>query len=183
MAEAGRIDNGEDRQEKPELQGRRGRHKRPGIRKKLTPGRMAQMMILLVILVFNIATLVQMFTTFDARVSSRIHLNEITSIEVTTSEPFAAEGERQVTVTDPAEIAEIMNAFAGVRLRSSYASHDFSRSYWMRIYVNKEYRFLIRVDDAKYISINDSFRRDKYSSGSFKIINHYDIQSIDRLFP
>jgi hypothetical protein len=154
----------------------------PGKRKKLTLGRIFLIVFLLGLAVYHVGTIVQMFTSFEARVTSRINLQDITSIEIIRSASIMAD-ELTVTVTDPAEIAEIMDAFAGVKLRSSYASHDFNRNYWMQIFVNKQYRFSIRVDDAKYISIGDSSRQDKYSNGSFKIINHYDIQSIDRLFP
>lgn len=162
--------------------GRAWKAGKPEKRKKLTLGRVFLIIFLLGLAVYHVGTIVQMFTSFEARVSSRISLQDITSIEITRSLPETAD-DVVVTVTDPAEIAGIMNAFAGVKLRSSYASHDFTRSYWIHIDVNKYYRFSIRVDDAKYISIGDSSRRDKYSSGSFKIINDYDIGSIDRLFP
>lgn len=162
--------------------GMRGKPGKPGKRKKLTLGRIFLIIFLLGLAVYHVGTIVQMFTSFEARVSSRISLQDITSIEITRSLPETAD-DVVVTVTDPAEIAGIMNAFAGVKLRSSYASHDFTRSYWIHIDVNKYYRFSIRVDDAKYISISDSSRKDKYSNGSFKIISDYDIGSIDRLFP
>ncbi|WNS41392.1 hypothetical protein [Paenibacillus sp. MMS20-IR301] len=155
---------------------------RPRIWKKLTLGRIFLLIFLLGLVVYHVGTLVQMFTSFEARVSSRINLNEITSIEIIRSYPDKAD-EVTVTVTDPADIAGIMDAFEGVRLRSSYASHEFNRNYWMKIDVNDRFRFMIWVDDQKYISISDADRRDKYSSGSFKIINHYDIGPIDRLFP
>lgn len=175
--------NGPENIEQPGERGAHGMRGKPGKRKKLTLGRIFLIIFLLGIAVYHVGTIVQMFTSFEARVTGRINVNEITSIEIVESLPATAAEEQKVTVTDPAEIAGIMNAFAGVKLRSSYASHNFTRSYWINIKVNKAYRFSIRVDDAKYISISDSSRRDKYSSGSFKIINDYDIRSIDRLFP
>lgn len=191
MGETGWNGNVKKRKEEQEQQeqwedqrerGQKPNRNRPGIWKKLTLGRIFLIVFLLGLVVYHVGTIVQMFTTFEARVTSRIHPGEITSIEIIRSSPDSAD-ERTVIVTDPADIAGIMNAFDGVRLRSSYASHEYNRNYWMKIDVNDQFRFMIWVDDRKYISISDADRRDKYSSGSFKIINAYDIGSIDRLFP
>ncbi|MGN7763179.1 hypothetical protein [Paenibacillus sp. 22594] len=155
--------------------------KHSGKWKKPTLTQIFLTVFLLGIAVFWVGTILQSFTSFESRVSSRIDLQDISSIEVIRSLPETTD-EVTVTVTDPAEIASIMNAFADVKLLSSSASHDFTRNYWISIFVDGHPRFGITLDDQKYIYINDTERKDKYSSGSFKIINHYDIQSIDRLF-
>ncbi|WP_379163656.1 hypothetical protein [Paenibacillus sp. sgz5001063] len=174
MTEVDRM-NEVDHVEKLREQKHQGKRKKPNLTQIFV------FIFLLGLSVFVVGTIVQSFTSFEKRVSGRIHLQDITSIEVIQSLPVTTD-EVTVTVTDQAEIASIMNAFAGVKLMSSYASHDFSRSYWINIFVDGHPRFGIRLDDQKYISIHDSARNDKYSNGSFKIINDYDMQSIDRLF-
>ncbi|MNC28187.1 hypothetical protein D3C76_96500 [compost metagenome] len=174
VAEMDRM-NGAEHAEKP------GERENPGKRKKPTLTQIYLTVFLLGIAVFLVGTIMQSFTSFEERVSGRIDQQDITSIEIIRYLPSTPD-EVKVTVTDPAEIANIMNAFAGVKLMSSNASHEFTRSYWITIIVGKSYRFGIRVDDQKYISINDTARQDKYGSGFFKIINHYEIHSIDSLF-
>ncbi|MCE3198894.1 hypothetical protein [Paenibacillus sonchi] len=174
MAEMDRMNGGEHADNFRE-------RKHSGKWKKPTLMQICLVVFLLGIAVFLVGTVIQMFSSFEERVSDRIHLQDITSIEIIRSLPSTTD-EVKVTVTDPAKIADIMNAFAGVKLMSSSISHDFNRSYWISIIVGKSLRFGIRLDDQKYISINDTSRNDKYSSGSFKIINHYDMRSIDSLF-
>ncbi|MEC0172706.1 hypothetical protein [Paenibacillus graminis] len=158
-----------------------GQRKSSGKRKKPTFMQIYLIVFLLGIAVFWVGSVIQMFSSFEERVSGRINLQDITSIEIIRSLPSTTD-EVKVTVTDPAKIAGIMNAFADVKLMSSNASHNFNRSYWISIIVGKSLRFGVHLDDQKYIYINDLARKDKYSSGSFKIINHYDIRSIDSLF-
>ncbi|KWX72918.1 hypothetical protein AMQ84_23660 [Paenibacillus riograndensis] len=174
MAEMDRM-QGADHADQP------GQRKNSGKWKKPTLMQVCLVVFLLGIAVFLVGTVIQMFSSFEARVSGRIHLQDITSIEIIRSLPSTTD-EVKVTVTDPAKIADIMNAFAGVKLMSSSISHDFNRSYWICIIVGKSLRFGIRLDDQKHIDINDLARKDKYGSGSFKIINHYDMRSIDSLF-
>ncbi|KWX78341.1 hypothetical protein [Paenibacillus jilunlii] len=174
MAEMERV-KGADHADKP------GQRKNSGRWKKPTLAQICLIVFLLGIAVFWVGSVIQMFSSFEERVSGRINLQDITSIEIIRSMPSTTD-EVKVTVTDPAKIADIMNAFADVKLMSSSFSHDFNRSYWISIIVGKSLRFGIRLDDQKYIYINDLARKDKYSSGSFKIINHYDMRSIDRLF-
>ncbi|CQR52845.1 hypothetical protein [Paenibacillus riograndensis] len=174
MAEMDRMNGGEHADNFRERK-HSGKWKKPAMTKIFLT------LFLLGIAVFVVGTILQSFTSFEKRVSGRINLNEITSIEIIRSLPSTTD-EVKVTVTDPAKIADIMNAFAGVKLMSSSISHDFNRSYWISIIVGKSLRFGIRLDDQKYININDLARKDKYGSGSFKIINHYDMRSIDSLF-
>lgn len=154
----------------------------PAMWRKPTLTQIFVMIFLLGMAVYWVGTIVQMFSSFEDRVSGRIRLQDITSIEVTRTAKGAADGVK-VTVTDQAKIAEIMDAFADVKLRSSDASHNYTNSYSIQIDVNKYLRFSIDLDDHKYIYIFDHDRKDKYSSGFFKIINHYDMQSIESLFP
>lgn len=117
------------------------------------------------------------FNSFENMVLDQINEAEITSIEIQRSL-----SEEQVIIDDKKEIETIIHKFADVKLRRSDASDHSKESYWISIFVNKGMRFGMRLTDENFIYINDLYKKDKYSSGSFIITSDFDGAFIANLF-
>lgn len=117
------------------------------------------------------------FNSFENMVLDQINEAEITSIEIQRSL-----SEEQVIIEDKKEIETIIHKFADVKLRRSDGFERLEHSYWISIFVNKGMRFGMELTDENFIYINDLYKKDKYSSGSFKITSDFDGAFIANLF-
>lgn len=130
-----------------------------------------------ILVVYWSVTLYHSYNSFENLVLDRIDENEITSIEI-----LKSLSEDEVIIDDKNEIKTIIHEFADVKLRRSDASDHSKESYWISIFVNKGMRFGMELTDENFIYINDLYKKDKYSSGSFKITSDFDGAFIASLF-
>lgn len=117
------------------------------------------------------------FNSFENMVLDQISEAEITSIEIEKSL-----SEEKVIIEDKKEIETIIQKFADVKLRRTEGLERFKESYSISIFVNKGMRFGIMLTDTNSVYIYDYHKKDKYSSGSFKITSDFDGAFIANLF-
>lgn len=130
-----------------------------------------------ILVVYWSVTLYHSFNSFENMVLDQISEAEITSIEIEQSL-----SEEQVIIEDKKEIETIIHKFADVKLRRSDGLERLEQSYRINIFVNKGMRFGIELTDKNFIYIYDFYKKDKYSSGSFKITSDFDGAFIASLF-
>jgi hypothetical protein len=110
-------------------------------------------------------------------VLDRIHVSEITSIEILKSSNY-----EQVKVEDPKEIEKIIHEFSDVKLRRSNDADKSTETYLIRIIVNRSMWYGMSLTDTNFLYFTDSASKSKYRSGNFKITSDFDGESITSLF-
>jgi hypothetical protein len=109
-------------------------------------------------------------------------LDEINASEITSIDILKSSNNENVVVKDKREIGKIIDGFADMKLRRSSADGNYKESYWISIYVSNGLKFGMRLTDDKIISITNLHKKNKYSSGNFKITSVFDVSSIAGLF-
>jgi hypothetical protein len=110
-------------------------------------------------------------------VLDQIDETEITSIEI---EKYSVD--EKVVIEDPKEIEKIIYAFSDVKLRRSSALDKSTETYWISIIVNNSLRFGMNLTDTNFLYVTDLDKKDKYSSGNFRMTSDFDVNCIGSLF-
>ncbi|MEK3736928.1 hypothetical protein NYE47_07080 [Paenibacillus sp. FSL H7-0941] len=134
-------------------------------------------LIFLLIEIPVIINLYHSYNSFENLVLDQIDETEITSIEI---EKYSVD--EKVVIEDPKEIEKIIYAFSDVKLRRSSALDKSTETYWISIIVNNSLRIGMNLTDTNFLYVTNLDKKDKYSSGNFRMTSDFDVNCIASLF-
>lgn len=132
--------------------------------------------ILLPLLILYISTmLLTRDTDFTTEVTERLDLEEIHEIEI-----IRSSDEKTITLTDTAEINQMMEPFKDLPLKKVwFAKSDFKEAYWITLSTNNDREIGLRLDDDKHLFVylyEENYMKD------YKLTQDFDMTFIEQLF-
>lgn len=132
--------------------------------------------ILLPLLILYISTmLLTRDTDFTTEVTERLEMEEIHEIEI-----IRSSDEKTVTITDAAEINQIMQPFKDLPLKKVWFSKsDSHEAYWLTLSINDNREIGLRLDDDQHLFVylyEENYMKD------YKLTKDIDMTFIKQLF-